>query len=123
MNQSNAADSQEILWGTPAPVFLRLGGDMVPARIMGSCLVSVTDDQAFQQKVGDPVSLPAFLRPILANKVADVLGAMSSRVTDLTQLEGMKDEVAQHLNQQAEAEFGEAGLTIQEIVIQNIQAA
>jgi len=111
----------DLRWGTPMPVMLRLGSEIVSVRARGSWSVAVSNPQLFKERAGDTDALPGQVRSILASKLYDALGEMSSGKSDVAEIAACAQEIAAAVKPRVEQELNAWGLTVTQISIHAIE--
>jgi hypothetical protein len=113
----------DIPWSSGMPVIVRLGGEIVPLRIRGSCSIQICDAGLFKDKIGDTADLAPQTRLVLARKASDLLGEVSRSKSSFEELLSLLRTLEVQLKARSEPEFGGVGLVIQRVVIQAIEKA
>lgn len=118
---SSAQEFNDLPWGTPMPVMLRIGAGVVSVVARGSYSVAVSDEGRFRERVGDVDGLRSQARPILASKLADALGSIAASKASMAELAASSAEIAAAVKSQAEQGFNALGLTVTQVKIEAIE--
>jgi membrane protease subunit (stomatin/prohibitin family) len=111
----------DLSWGTPMPIMLRLGSEIVSLRARGIWSIVVSNPQLFKERAGDTDALPGQVRSILASILYDALGEMSGDKSDIAKIAACSSEIATAIKPKVEQELNAWGLTVKQISIDAIE--
>ena len=111
----------DLLWATPMPVMVLLGGEPAQVRGRGKCSLVVVDPAALAEKVAEVDALLPALRPMMANAFINAVGSKSRSVSGAAELAAIKDQVAAELMAQAAPDLEAMGLKLTAVEIEAIE--
>ena len=114
---SPAAETKELLWGTTAPITVRLGTQISNVTANGKCSVAITDPAVYQQKIGNDSALQLQVRSLLALRLGDVLGQVSSGITNSDGLGARAVEIAGTVQEAVNPDLAAMGVKVTRVTI------
>jgi membrane protease subunit (stomatin/prohibitin family) len=112
----------DLHWGTRMPVALMIGSDYFEVRARGDCSLAVQDIQKLQAQIPDPEDLTAYLGSLLSSSITDVIGALSTQVSNIAQLTVVTEQTLSSLQSNLEPKCSELGLKIKSLKIEAIES-
>jgi len=117
-----AQEWNDLRWGTVMPVALMIGSTFVQVRARGSFSLAVIEPSRLEPQIPDPENLPAYLKSLLAQAIADILGERSAEVSNVAQLTTVTPQMIQALRTILEPKFKTLGLQLKNVTIEAIES-
>jgi ribosomal protein L37AE/L43A len=114
---ASAIETKELLWGTTSPITVRLTTQISSVMANGKCSVAIQDPAVYQQKIGDDNTLQLQVRSLLALKFGDVLGQISSGITNADGLGARAVEIAGKIQEAANPDLAAMGVKLTRVTI------
>jgi len=112
-----ATETKDLMWGTTAPITVRLGTQISSITANGKCSVAIQDPTIYQQKIGNDSALQLQVRSLLALKLGDVLGQISSGITNADGLGARAVEIAGTVLESANPGLAAMGVKLTRVTI------
>jgi hypothetical protein len=112
-----SVETKELMWGTTAPITVRLATQISSVMAMGKCSVAIQDPAVYQQKVGNDSALQLQVRSLLALNLGDVLGQISSGITNADGLGARAVEIAGKVQDAANPGLAALGVKLTRVTI------
>ena len=118
----SAQEWDNLRWGTIMPVTVMIGSIFVEVRARGICSFAVADPVSLEEQVPDPDNLTTYVKSLLAQSIADLLGERSGEVSDIVQLTAITAQTIQTLQTKLDSKFSAIGLRLKSISIETIES-
>jgi hypothetical protein len=114
---TSSVETKELPWGTNAPISVRLGTQVSSVMANGKCSVAIQDPAVYQQKIGNDSALLLQVRSLLALKLGDILGQISSGIPNADALGARAVEIAGKVQEAVNPNLAAMGVKLNRVTI------